>query len=124
MEYEGQRHSADEGETFPQILRRLIAHYDGISGTEIGRRTGMSGAAVSTWLSGKRIPRPDTIRALSAAFPAFSEAELFAAAGRKAPGPLSPAAEERLLELFRGLTKEQQEMKEIEMRALRDANRT
>lgn len=109
-------------EDFAQILKRLKSDY-GVSDSEIARRIDVSVSAVNTWVHRKREPRPDAIRALAREFPKFSEDDLFAAAGREAPGPLSPAAEERLLELFRGLTPEQQKIKEIELRALNEANR-
>lgn len=114
------------GEDFAQILKRLKDEYGDktgpLSDSEIARNIGVSPGTVNTWVHRKRTPRPDAIRALAKAYPKFSVSELSEAAGRKAPGPLSPEAEERLLELFRGLTKEQQEMKEIELRALRDSN--
>lgn len=113
----------DPGETFPQIIARLKDAYGGLSDSEIARRIGMSPAAVSLWVQGKRTPRPAAIRAIHAAFPAIPEADLHAAVGRQAPGPLSVAAEERLLSLFRELTEEQQEIKEIELRAIVEANR-
>lgn len=110
-------------ENFAQITKRLKDEYR-VSDSEIARKTGVHVSTVNTWVHNKRTPRQDAIRALAEAFPKFSEEELTAAAGRKAPGPLSPEAEARLLELFKELTPEQQEMKEIEMRALRDTNRT
>ncbi|MEU5979426.1 helix-turn-helix transcriptional regulator [Streptomyces sp. NPDC047315] len=114
---------ADPGETFPQILARLKDAYGDVSDSEIARRINMSPAAVSLWAQGKRTPRLSAIRAIHAAFPAIPEAELLAAVGRKAPGPLSPDATERLLALFSELTEEQQEIKEIELRAIVEANR-
>lgn len=111
------------GEDFAQLLKRLKDEYS-VSDSEIARRIDVSVSTVNTWVHRKRSPRDDAIRALAATFPKFSEAELFAAAGRKAPGPLSPDAEERILELYRALTPEQQEMSEIQLRALRDANRS
>ena len=112
------------GEDFAQILKRLKDEYGGLSDSEVARRIGVSPATVNTWVHRKRVPRNEAITALHEAFPKFSREELSAAAGRKAPGPLSPDAEERILELYRGLTAEQQKMKEIEMRALRDANQS
>lgn len=110
-------------EDFAQILKRLRDTYGGITDSEVARRIGLSVSAVNTWSNRKRTPKADAIRALAAAFPKFSEAELFAAAGRRAPGPLNPDAEQRILELYRGLTAEQQQAKEVEMRALNEMNR-
>lgn len=109
-------------ETFAQVLAELLAEY-GATGSAVARRIDVSTSTVNTWLHGKRTPRPDAIRALAAAYPKFTEARLAAAAERKMPGPLSPEAKERLLEVFEGLTEEQQAMLEIQARALRDSNR-
>ena len=110
-------------EDFAQILKRLKDEYR-VSDSDIARAIAVSVSTVNTWVHRKRVPRNEAITALHEAFPKFSREELSAAAGRKAPGPLSPDAEERILELYRGLTAEQQKMKEIEMRALRDANQS
>lgn len=111
------------GEDFAQLLARLRDEY-GVNDSQIATATGVSPSTVSTWNHRRRQPRPDALRALAAAYPKFSEHQIFAAAGRRTPGPLSPSAEERLLELFRGLTAEQQEIKELELRALNEHNRS
>ncbi|MFD5697517.1 XRE family transcriptional regulator [Streptomyces lasiicapitis] len=113
-------------ETFAQALAELKNEYD-VNDSEVARRLNAHGltvsvSAVNTWANAKRTPRPDAIRALAAAFPKYTEERLFAAAGRKAPGPVSREAEERLLELFKGLTKAQQEFTETQMRALNESN--
>lgn len=110
-------------EDFAQALAALKAEYQ-VSDSDIARAIGVSSAAVGTWVHRKRKPRREAIEALAAAYPKFSRDRLFRAADREAPGPLSPAAEARLLDLFRELTAEQQEMKEIEMRALAERNRS
>jgi len=109
-------------EDFAQALAALKDRYQ-VNDSEIARRIDVSPATVNSWVHRKRTPRDDAIAKLADAYPEFTVKRLSDAVGRKAPGPLSPAAEERLLELFRGLTEEQQQMKEIEMRALRDSNR-
>lgn len=110
-------------EDLAQLLARLKAEY-GVNDSQIAAAIGASVSTVNTWVHRKRQPRPDALRALAAAYPKFTEDRLFAAAGRKTPGPLSATAEERLLELFRGLTAEQQEIKELELRALNEYNRS
>lgn len=110
-------------EDFAQALAALKDKY-GASDTDIAKAVGVSSAAVGTWVHRKRKPRRKTLEALAGAYPDFGRERLFRAAERKTPGPLSPDAEERLLELFRELTAEQQEMKEIEMRALAERNRS
>lgn len=114
-------------EDFAQLLARLKDHY-GVNESEIARRIGVAPATVNSWTNrtrgGKRGVRPSSIRALAEAFPNFTEDEIFRAAGRETPGPVSADAEARILELYRGLTEEQQRMKEVEMRALNEMNRT
>ncbi|MBA4865981.1 helix-turn-helix transcriptional regulator [Streptomyces sp. PSKA54] len=114
-------------EDLAQLLARLKSEYD-VNESEIARRIGVAPATVNAWVNRKRGtgrgPNPEKLRKLAAAFPKFSEAQIFAAAGRKSPGPLSPEDEADLLELFRGLTKEQQDMMKIQARALRDSNQT
>ncbi|MFD7774326.1 helix-turn-helix domain-containing protein [Streptomyces sp. NPDC059753] len=109
-------------ETFAQVLAELMTEYK-VNGSEVARAIGVSVSTVNTWLHGKRTPRPDAIRQLAGAFPKYTETRLATAADRRMPGPLSTDAKERLLEVFEGLTAEQQEMLEIQARALRDSNR-
>lgn len=96
------------------------------SESAISRRIGVSPAAVNSWVRGTRGtgrgPNREALRRLAAEYK-ISEDRVFAAAGRRAPGPLSPDAKQRLLALFEELTEEQQRIKEIELRALADANR-
>lgn len=114
-------------EDLAQLLARLKSEYD-VSDSEIARRIGVAPATVNAWVHRKRGtgrgPNRDKLRALAREFPKFTEDEVFAAAGRQSPGPLSPEAEARILELWRGLTEEQQRAKEVEMRALGEMNRT
>ncbi|MFE2930672.1 helix-turn-helix domain-containing protein [Streptomyces sp. NPDC059278] len=122
---------ANEDATTPEDLAQLLARLKdeySVSESEIARRIDVSPATVNNWIHRKRGtgrgPNREKLRAIAREFPKFSEDEIFAAAGRKTPGPLAPAAEERLLELFRGLTAEQQEIKELELRALNEHNRS
>lgn len=110
-------------EDFAQALAALKAEYR-VSDSDIARAIGVSSAAVGTWVHRQKKPRRASVVALAQAYPKFTEERLFAALGRERPGPLSKDAEDRLLELFRELTEEQQEMKEIEMRALAERNRS
>lgn len=113
-------------EDFPQLLARLKETYN-VTEQQIGDAVGVHVSTVNTWMHRKRKPRPAVLRALAAAFPKFTERELFEANDRAAPGPLSPDAEARILDLIRGLTVEQQQMTEAQLRALNDwneANRT
>lgn len=114
-------------EDLAQLLARLKAEY-GVTEGEIATAIGVGTATVNSWVNrtrgGKRGVRPANLRALAQAYPKFTEDEIFRAAGRQSPGPLSEEAEARILELYRGLTEEQQRAKEVEMRALNEMNRT
>lgn len=111
-----------DNETFAQVLAELMAAYK-VNGSDVARAIDSSPSTVSTWLAGKRTPRDDAIRNLSAAYPKYSVQRLTAAAGRKAPAPLSPDAKQRLLELFDQLTEDQQRMLEIQAAAVVDSNK-
>jgi transcriptional regulator with XRE-family HTH domain len=113
----------DPVEDFAQVLAALKDEYRA-SDSDIARAIGVSSAAVGTWVHRKRKPRREAIEALAAAYPKFTRERLFRAADREVPGPLSPDAKERLFALFGELTAEQQEMKEIEMRAIAERNRS
>ncbi|GCD46160.1 helix-turn-helix domain-containing protein [Streptomyces paromomycinus] len=112
-------------ETLADLIKRLKDEYD-VKETQIARRIGVAPATVNAWVNGTRGtgrgPNPDKLRRLAEEFPRFTEREIFAAAGRKVPGPVDDDAEARILALYRSLTAEQQEMKEIEMRALAERN--
>lgn len=114
-------------ENFAQLIARLKAEYQ-VNEVEIARRLGLHHSTVYNWSQGKRAtkngPRRTTLRKLHDAFPKFTLEEIEAAAGRLAPGPLDADAEERILELYRGLTEEQQRIQEIQMRALNEANQS
>lgn len=110
-------------EDFAQALAALKGEYK-VSDSDIARAIGVSSAAVGTWVHRRRKPRREAIEALAAAYPKFTRERLFEAVGRDVPGPLGPDAKERLFELFSELTAEQQEMKELEMRAIADRNRS
>lgn len=110
-------------EDLAQLLARLKDEY-GVNDSQIAEAIGVSVSTVNTWVHRKRQPRPEALHKLAARYPKFTEDQIFAAAGRKTPGPIGPSAEERLLELFRGLTAEQQADKEVELRALNERNRS
>ncbi|MFG3349561.1 hypothetical protein ACGF1Z_31445 [Streptomyces sp. NPDC048018] len=113
-------------ENLAQLIKRIEDTY-GVSQSEIARRIGVAPATVNSWKlakrGGTRGPNAEKLRAIAREFPKFSEERVFEAAKRLAPGPLDADAEQRLLDLFRGLTEEQQRAKLIEMRALNDANK-
>ena len=116
----------EHDENLPQLLAALRAEYD-VTEPQIADAIGVSVSTVNTWASGKRGskqgPRRRSLEALAAAYPKFSRHRVFAAAGRRAPGPLAPDAEARILNLYRELTAEQRDMMETQMRAVADKNR-
>lgn len=113
-------------EDLAQLLARIKSEHD-VNESEIARRIGVAPATVNAWVNRKRGtgrgPAQKNLEALAREFRLDRE-EVFRAARRESPGPLSPEAEARILELYRGLTEEQQRAKEIEMRALNEMNRT
>ncbi|MGP3752166.1 helix-turn-helix domain-containing protein [Streptomyces sp. IBSNAI001] len=113
-------------EDLAQLILRLKDTY-GVSDSEIARRIGVAAATVNSWVHRKRGtgrgPNKEKLRALAREFPKFTEAEIFAAAGRATPGPLSSDARERILALIEELTEDQQEMTEVQIRALVERNR-
>lgn len=113
-------------EDLAQLIRRVMDE-KGIAQAEIARRAGVSVSAVSTWVNRKRGagrgPSRDILHRLAAAL-GEPERRVFEAAKRKTPGPISPDAEQNLLEYFRDLTEEQQHAKLVEMRALAEDNRS
>lgn len=114
-------------EDLAQLITRLMDTYS-VSGSEIARRIDVSPATVNAWIhrkrGGTRGPARETLQALAREFPKFTEAEIFAAVGRRTPGPLSPDAETRVQELYRELTAEQQSIIEAQMRAVVEMNRS
>jgi transcriptional regulator with XRE-family HTH domain len=113
-------------ETFAQALTALKDTYH-MSDSEIARRLSAHGVqvsvqAVNTWVHGKRIPRSATIRALAELFPKFPAERLLAAAGRRAPAPLSPDGREEALAILDRMTEEQRKMWLIAARAVADSN--
>ncbi|MEU9760235.1 helix-turn-helix domain-containing protein [Streptomyces sp. NPDC047987] len=121
------RHEQQEPEDLAQLIVRLKDTY-GVTDSDIARRIGVAPATVNSWVhrkrGGTRGPNKDKLRALAAAYPAFTVDEIFAAAGRRTPGSLSPEARDRILALIDELTEDQQEFTEIQIRALVDRNRS
>jgi transposase len=113
----------DDGEDFAQLLDRLKETYGGLSDSEVARRIDASPATVNLWVHRKRVPGARSLEALAAAFPKFTRDELFASTQRAVPGKLTPDREERILQLIRGLTAEQQDFTEAQLRGLNDANK-
>ncbi|MFF9285455.1 helix-turn-helix domain-containing protein [Streptomyces griseosporeus] len=108
-------------ETFAQVLAALKDHYS-VSDSEIGRRIGAHVSTVNNWAHGKAKPRPAAVRRLAQEFPAFNEARLFAALGKRPPAPLRADERERLLDVFDRLTEEQRQILFIQASAVAESN--
>ncbi|MFJ6905568.1 helix-turn-helix domain-containing protein [Streptomyces griseoluteus] len=119
MEKPGTKPPADE--TFAQVLAALKDQYQ-VSDSEVARRIGSHVSTVNNWAHGKASPRPAAIRALAREFPAFTEARLFAAIGKRAPAPLSADRRAAVLAVFDRLTDEQQELLLIQASAVAERN--
>ncbi|MFD7410117.1 helix-turn-helix transcriptional regulator [Kitasatospora purpeofusca] len=107
----------ESGETLPQLIRRVQDDRPDLTQTEIARRAGVSVSAVNTWATGSRVPSRKSCEKLADALGEPRE-RVFAAANRRTPGPLAPDAEERLLELYRRLTAEEQRIVQRQLAAL------
>lgn len=105
-----------------ELITRIKDTHD-VTETEIAKRIGVHVSSVNNWVRHKSTPRPEALRALAREFPEYTVEQMFAAAGRKTAEPVSPEAEQRLLELFKSLTAEQQEMLEVQLRGLVSHNR-
>ncbi|MFE7106601.1 helix-turn-helix transcriptional regulator [Streptomyces sp. NPDC057575] len=107
------------------LIRAAQGQRADLSQSAIARRIGVSPATVNSWVSRRRGtgrgPNKETLAKLATVL-GLPEREVFAAAGRRLPGPTNPDMEKRILDLFRGLTAEQQKVTEIQMRALYDHN--
>lgn len=117
---------AEQAPDLADLIRRIMDEHD-VTQSYIAARIGVSVSAVSSWANrtrgGSRGPNQKTLRALADAF-GIPVRDVFAAAGRKVPGPLSPDANERVLAVFAELTAEQQAAFEAQMKAVADLNRT
>lgn len=116
---------ADEQGDLADLITRIKDQH-GVNETQIARRIGVVPATINSWVhrtrGSGRGPNRETLRKLAAEF-GIPEQDVFDAVGRKAPGPVSPDAEQRLLALFKGLTADQQETVEVQLRGLVEHNR-
>lgn len=116
-----EKEGSHQHEDFAQLLKRLKDEYN-VTETEVAKRIGVSVSTVNTWSHRKRTPRPDALHRIAAEFPTFTTDELFEATERVGPGPLAPDAETRIMDLIRSLPRDQQEIAEVQLRAMRDLN--
>ncbi|MFJ8049875.1 helix-turn-helix domain-containing protein [Streptomyces luteogriseus] len=108
------------GETIAQVLAAIKDEY-GLTETEIAKRLDSHVSTVNNWAHGKATPRQPALLKLAELFPTY-RTRLLAAAGKRAPAPLSADRREAVLREFDRLTEEQQEMLLIQARAVADSN--
>ncbi|MFB8772159.1 helix-turn-helix domain-containing protein [Streptomyces broussonetiae] len=113
--------TAPAEETFAQALAALKDEY-GVKEPAISDAVGVHVSTVNNWANGKAIPRAKYIRALAAAYPKFTEARLFAAAGKRPPAPFRADEREEVLDVFDRLTREQRRMLLLQANAVADSN--
>lgn len=107
-----------------------ITRETGDNDSQIARRIGAAPATVNSWSNRTRGtgrgPASKNLRALAAAYAGIglTEERVFAAVGRKRPGPMGPDATERMMKLFKELTADQQTQYEIQLRATVEHNRS
>lgn len=109
--------TVDEGETLAQLIRRVQEARPELTQSEIARRAKVSVSAVNAWANAIRVPSRRSCDKLADALGEPRE-RVFAAANRRTPGALSPEAEQRILELYRKLSAEEQRIVERQMMAL------
>jgi transcriptional regulator with XRE-family HTH domain len=112
-------------EDLAALIRRIQDQRPELSQSEIARRVGISPSAVSSWVTRKRGtgrgPGRETLQKLAEVL-GVPQQDVFAAAGRRLPGPSSPDLEARIIDMFRDLTIEQQQIIEIQIRAIHRYN--
>lgn len=97
-----------ESEDIAALLKRVMRE-TGINQRHIAELSGIPVATISAWVRGARVPSkgPDgkqKLRDLGENVPGTTVDEVFQAAGFSVPGKLSPAAEQRVLELYKNLS--------------------
>ena len=97
-----------EPEDIAALLQRVMRD-TGIKQSRIAELSGIPIATISAWVRGARVPSkgPDgkqKLRDLGENVPGVTVAEVFRAAGISVPGKLTPAAEQRVLELYKNLS--------------------
>lgn len=116
-----------DDEDLSTLIRRVQDQRPHLTQSAIARQLGVSPATVNTWVTRKRGtgrgPNRETLTKLAGVL-GLPDSVVFAAAGRKTPGPVTPDQGQRILQIFRELTIEQQQIIEIQMNALRDHNQT
>src|SRR5438067_8445873 len=105
---------AGEVEDIAALLKRVMTE-SGMSQSEIAERSGVPLATLNAWITRRRSPGrgtvvSDRLRRLADVLPGASRREVFEAAGRTVPGPLTSDAQRRVVELFVGLSSGRQKL--------------
>ena len=116
-------------EDLPHLIQ-WIKEETGDSDSAIARRIDVAPATVNAWIHAKRGtgrgPAAKNLRALAAAYSnlGLTEERVFAAVGRRKPGPLSDERNKRMLAYMDEMTEEQQKLMELQARAWVEGNRS
>jgi transcriptional regulator with XRE-family HTH domain len=100
-------------ENLSTLLQRVFAEHSELTQKGVGERAGIPLATLNAWVTGYRGAagriKPETLRALAKALPPeYTVARVYAAAGRRMPGPSNAELRERLIGIFEELTDRQQ----------------
>jgi transcriptional regulator with XRE-family HTH domain len=103
----------DDTDTLSSLLQRVFAEHPELTQKEVADRAGISKGTLNTWVLGTRGGagrlNSEALRALANALPReYTVAQVFAAAGRRAPGPLNVERRDKLVGAFSELTERQQ----------------
>lgn len=106
-------HDARPDDTLSSLLQRVFAEHPELTQKEVADRAGISKGTLNTWVLGTRGGagrlNSQALRALANALPReYTVAQVFAAAGRRAPGPLNTERRDKLVGAFSELTERQQ----------------
>lgn len=98
-----------QGENLAALLKRAMDE-TGMTQSDIAEKSGVPLATLNAWITGRRKPSKtqrtaDYLREVAGALPgAYSVGDVFKAAGRAVPGPLTPDGEARVLQIYRNLS--------------------
>lgn len=99
--------TAAREEDLAALIQRVIDENPGLTQKALADCSGIAHQTINAWVKRRRGVGggidPDTLRALAKCLPKTTVAEVFAAAGRRAPAELDAEREKKLLRIFRNL---------------------
>lgn len=111
-----------QAEGMAALLKRVMAQ-TGMTQSEIAERSEIPLATVNAWITGRRSPgkgpkAATMLRRLADVLPGVTVKDVFEAAGRTVPGPVTPEGQQLILDLYRTLSPGRQKLAEQMLRAL------